>query len=631
MPVGAMTPMSYTRRDERVWDSLSATAALLFGAMLIAAVLTNPPEVAGAEADAPIAFAEQSAVTLSTNAVPVQLVNNTASEWTLSVMAYLDVADDVVSSRTVDATAPATISEGGSVIVEVGPSPADVTTGTGFVVVTASRAGETVVARRALLVTAVSEPQIEKWSGSNQLFTVSGAARGLPDLPLTGPGCGSLKDSSRDAFLTAGSDVGVLTYRCVPGSVNPEADARLVFDDGGIRSVGQYSGTLKLGEKTVALSYLNSAPISWALIAASVGLALGVLRQVRTNSLPVRRLDKRVTLIGEEALRNDDEYAKRAGAATYNGYDLMSAVGPEMARLQIALALLNPGWLTRQGWIAAFSGKDEEHLDGLVKEAAELNDLVQQWPNLATDFEELMAELRKVDELSLKGLAPNLVQSARSMVAPTEGNPKSTVLTIKQARDLVEAVPKTTRALRLLPVASQLSKELAHQPDVPSDRPVWVEAGHLTRQALAELAVAKDASSLEQAKVDELLTRARALYRQLPPREAGRTAAIVPQDFVPETVIALIAGLGRAARSTWSVLSARQIDIVWLAVAIGLAIWSGLTLYYVDKPWGRLGDIIIMVVWAFGATALLTPVLSAIEDVIGKPTTLKRKSDEEPK
>jgi hypothetical protein len=153
----------------------------------IAAVAWPCCAAAAAESPAPIAFADDAPISLSSTRVDVQVVNNTAVEWTLSVSAYVLGADGGGERIAVAADLPTTIGAGDSATLALGPVPGDVQKASGFVVVTGRRDGETTIARGKLLVAqAVPKPQVTKWSGSNQHFTISGAASGVPDLPLEG-------------------------------------------------------------------------------------------------------------------------------------------------------------------------------------------------------------------------------------------------------------------------------------------------------------------------------------------------------------------------------------------------------------------------------------------------------------
>jgi hypothetical protein len=294
------------------------------------------------------------------------------------------------------------------------------------------------------------------------------------------------------------------------------------------------------------------------------------------------------------------------------------------------------GWRTAFGWA---SGGEQNRLDSILDEAAKLDQVVQQWPAMADRFGELETRVRAVEQPAQDppaSLAPLLLPAAHSFLAPLGGGPMTKQLTIDQARRLVDEVPKTTKALELLPVAAQLHKDLLQLP-MPTqeltDREVFAEAHRLDRLIRAEFASAQDAAVLEQANVDELLVRQRSLIWQLPPPDGGRLASMLEGEApAPEPPIAVFAAAGRLARAAWSAVSStREIDLLWLLVAIATAVWTGLALYYFDKPWGRPADFLILFLWSFGTTTILTSVLSALENAAAGPLPLKKPNAERPK
>jgi len=603
-------------------------ASAICVAVAAIAVAAAYPHVAAADSPAPIAFSDQSPLALSTEKADAQLVNNTTSEWTLSATAYL-VTDNGASRISVPVDLPKTIGAADTAALVLAPSSSDTKAASGFVVVTATSGGQTTVARRELQVApATPAPLVDKWSGSNQSFTISGAASGLPDLPLNGPDCGSLGLGSHDATVSAGSDIAALQYACKPG--DQTRSARLDFDDGQVKQVGQYSGTLKLGDKSVALSYLKARSVWLAILTILIGLALAIWRQVWTSAVrPVRRVDERLTLIGRDALDRQADFKNRSVGTSYRVYDVVPAAAAEVARLQTQLAGLTR-WRVAFGW---GSGDEQDRLDAVVADAAKLDEVIQQWPSLAGDLHALDDELEKVeqpaDPNAPAALAPLVVSRAHDLLAPLGGGPTTKELTIDEARRLLEEVPKTTKVLELLPVAAQLEDDAANLPaptSEPSDRDVWAEVRRLDRQIHVELALAEDAFAVEKEGVDALIDRARTLVRQLPPPVGGRlAAAIAPGAVIPEPAIAFISGVGRIARTAWSAVSStREIDLLWLLISIAVAIWSGLQLYYIDKPWGRPGDVLILLVWAFGATTVLTGLLSALENVAAGTLPLRK-------
>lgn len=633
-------------------SSCVAKTGLLCLFAAISVSLQAPRSVAGADTMPSIAFADSGALTLATDAVRAQLVNNTATAWQLTATAYLDIVDDSVATREVPVSVPSSVPPGASVIVEVGPSPEGVTTATGFVVVTGTRDGDVALARRALIVgPSTLTPRIEKWTASNQSWTASGAAHGIPPLPLSGPACGALGVDSKEVTLTSGSDFATLSYQCIPPSVEPSAlasvepsgDAVLVFREEEVPGVGQYSGTLMVGDTSVALTYVVAESILWAILVITIGLLLAVWRQVHSSGGPIRRADNRVTLIGEDAVLRQAEFEERAASASYRVYDIKLGVAQDVGRLRSALASQRPSLTSKKGLQAAFGTKDPDELNAVLKDAAALEQTVQHWPEVAKDLKALAEAVQGLDNAhGAAGIprpsefSPLLVQRARELLMSAGGSPRTKPLTLHEARELSDEVPKLTSALKLLPIVAGLyvHLELGGVPSDldPSDRDVWFRARRLVRQARAEFAVAADVVTLEQAKVDELVGQARALHRRVaPPPAPGEDLPDVMVDrreeLAPQFPIPIIGGIGRLLGGAWAQLSTRPVDLVWLVVAIAIAVWSGLALYWIDKPWGRPSDVIVLLVWAFGTTTLLTPIFSALEDVAARPTPLTKPDD----
>lgn len=358
-----------------------------------------------------------------------------------------------------------------------------------------------------------------------------------------------------------------------------------------------------------------------AILTILVGLILAIRRQVWTSAVrPVRRLDERLTLIGRDARDRQADFENRSIGTSYRVYDLVPGVAAEVAQLRSRVSGLR-SWRVAFGWS---SGDAQGRLDAVVADASKVDEVVQQWPSLCGDLHALDVELAQVEQPTAPTapatLAPLIVSRAHDLLVPLGGGPPTKELTLAEARRLLEEVPKTTKVLELLPIAAQLEDDAANLPvprSEPSDRVVWAESRRLSRQVRVELALAEDAFAVEKEGVDALIDRARMLVRQLPPPAGGRlAAAIAPGALVPEPAIAFISSVGRIARSTWSAASTtREIDGLWLLISIAIAVWSGLQLYYVDKPWGRPGDVVILLVWAFGATTVLTGLFSALENV----------------
>ena len=623
----------------------SAKRVLACIVAVMATLLVGPQVGSAADTTPAIEFADSGTLSLSAKMVEVELVNNTTSLWQLRATAYLDIVDDNPTNVTIPVDVPASLQPGSSAIVTVGPAPVGVGAGSGFVVVTATNGGAVAVARRAVTAgPSAPEPRVDSWAATNQGdWTVSGAAHGMPLLALSDPGCGSLGADAHDVFLTSGSDVATLTYKCVPVAAGGSGDATLAFAEKSIPEVGQYAGTLKVGDTSVSLSYTVAAWIGWAILVIAIGLWAGIWRQVYSNGSPIRRADKRVTQIGYDAIERQRQFEDRARTASFLVYRINQGAAQEVARLERALAEQWPRLTSITGLRAAFWTKDPDELDAVLKDAAALDQTVRHWPSVADDLRALAATVAAITGAGPLGepvtpgdFAPLLVAHARDVLAPTGASTTEKALTIKEAGALSEEVPKLNNALKLLPTVVELYGAL-DSPDPPdelraSDKEVWLQARRLMQQARSEFAVATDVARLEQAKVDDLVKQSQAYYWQVAPKPApaeqsAEMAAFIEGGPARAAAVPVIGDIGRLLGTAWSGITTRSVGTFWVLAAIALAFWSGLTTYWFDKPWGRPADYVVLFVWAFGATTLVAPILSALEDFIGRPTPLKKPDD----
>ena len=590
---------------------------------VVAFLLAAP--IALAVDEAPLRFDAHTALKLGPEPVAVTVINDTEFAWSLSITADLATGDDGLTVVSVPVNgAPASIIAGGTARFSVGPAPGGVTTGTGFVVATATTDDQTIVARRALsLSPGIPVPAVKTWSGDSHRFTpfLSKSRTDTPDLPLTGTTCGSLTEGS--VVLTTGSRTAELEYTCTERV--DSAAISFTADNG---RIGDYTGTLKVGETEVALTLRRTTHWIWPLIAIFIGLAPAAAHQAWVNNLrPLKLAGNRLSLIGEAAVAAQNQFEGKAGTHPFRAYSFDAGGRAELARIQTLLdELAPPGWR----WLIPRPKADhEERYKETVKEMAALDTTVAEWPVLADRLRELKDGIEKLEHHGL--LAPHLLARANSIVAPPENERP---LDLKAARELLEEVPKTTAALRLLPPAVELEQALAKvDPGRDFEHPdyeTFHQATRLYRQARAELAELKSASEVEKREVDALLQTTRALVMQLKPFDPSITGQAVDEEWdkARAFVLAPIALIQRAVRAVASANGRmRAVDFAWLLVAVAIAAWTGLAALYFDKAWGEWDDYVALIVWAFATTAVLTPVLTALENLVAGPLQLKKSDD----
>ncbi len=325
---------------------LASRAALPIALVSTIVVVSLSADGVMAETIQPIAFADATTLTVGTDPSRVELVNNTADPWTLSVSGSLDLVNDAVATRRLVTSAPPIIPGGESIVIVVEPPPADVTKGSGFLVVTASRTGAQVVARRALAITAAAaaKPRIDKWTGSNQHAT-------LPTVPLEGAGCGSLGVDSKNAYVTSGADTAPIPYTChpAPTRLHRGRDALVRHGQGHkgrpIHGDDEDRGDLALTDVLAIGAPLARVPRDPRRSCAGCLEAGGHHR----GAAGPRVAKDRVKQIGTEATDLQRAFRTAAGEELYGAYNLVPAVEAEVTCLVDKLQELQPGWLSKVG------------------------------------------------------------------------------------------------------------------------------------------------------------------------------------------------------------------------------------------------------------------------------------------
>ena len=605
---------------------LSATA-LLLASLPATFTLTVPAEASVASpaspagGDTPLRFIPDATLELGQDAATVTLANYTNQPWALDLRAQVVsksapnelVAIPVRASRN-------SIAPNGEVIVWIGPPDSGrISGGRGFVAVTARSRGQTSIVRLPLSYSPMtSTAAVTEWLGVStaEVPWASTSRLDLPLIPLEGKTCGS--NTSGETFVTTGTRSAKMTYSCNETSDGPMLS--LKPDDS--LSVGEYTGSLQIGEADVKLTFRRTTLWAWPLLVILLGFVLATIERAWVNNQrPMRRARARLTALGNVAIQKQMEYDRLASGATYRRYTFTIGVARKVAVLQGELDKALPGW-SRRWFLPVAVEEQQKAYDAVVKEMVDVDATITSWPSLAAGFDELRGVLSASEPLA--DLAPELLSSARSLLDPANGDDLEVQLTYEEARRLLDQVPKTTAALRLLPLAKELAEQLPGlQPDGSrqSDFDVYERAYRLLNQAEAELAMAADSSDVENGHVQGLLSEARSLALQLRPAAPVKLEAAVAGEI---TYLARpVAWLGRvlAAFST-SAGHVRAVDFTWLVIATALGAWTGLATLYFGKAWGTPSDYIALLAWAIAAAVVLTPILAALERVASGPLQL---------
>jgi hypothetical protein len=616
-----VAPRTHTpkARDTRLRIALCALAV---------AALTTLTTAPAAAARSPIRFGSQETVTVGDSPARVLLVNNSTTIWTVKARAILIDSAGERTSVGMETAQPATLRQVKAIVI----SPTTVTDASGFLVVTATSPRQRVrISLPIATAGAEATAEIAKWSGTSSTFLTTPSDASIP---IHGP-CAAIKEGQ--ISVVSGDDVESVPYRCVAD------ESSVDLDFAGLTQVGKYEGSLKIGETSVALTYLKARPWWQAMLAILAGFLIAAWAQTFLNNRrPIRRAHKALSDLVPQAYEAQKEFDQKAAGKQYANYTFTAAVTRKVSDLQGQLADLTPG-----GWrrpFATFLPQPKANTDDGVRPiaaaTAALGTTVTDWPAFADALSQLEAALDGLTQQE-RSLAKPLVDRSTLILAPQGGDALSyEFASIDDCTARITETSLTTSALGLLPRVQPLRAALedaegnvGHEGDVA----ILDRARHTFNLAVGELAVAKDADELATAGVDRLLVSARRDLMRIPPEPDTVMAAVQDQDA--EAVLdfgvlgagAAIVGdlLGRlpalAQRVSDGLTRGAASGVLWLLIALLVALWTGMAALYVDKPWGSLGDIFAAIVWGIVATATLTPVLGAVEALMERPIAVARK------
>lgn len=613
---------------------------------LVAAVPGAAAHAAPAPDESPLRFATDAPIALADKPATVTVINASSAEWEVAVSTTLYTLEGAALALTT--TAPRDLGPFKTAAIVIQPAPAGSPDASGVLLVTARSGATTVVLDTQVasgLPADTPVPGVTKWTGSS-----GGVMRGsqMPRVPLTAGTCDGVTASS--VYLAANGRIAPLDYSCADVDGTPT----ITFTAAGVDQPGEYTGKLKVGATDVELKYVQSKHWLWAVGCLLLGFALAAANQAfATNTRPRWRANRRLNDIGRAVLTRQEQFERSAGSARYSAYTVVVGVMKEIARLQISLDDLRPtGFGRLLSWLFPFSKSDQEKaLAEVVEEMAMLAEEVNAWPAHADDLAALTSRLIELDVVDpfdpgrllpppnpMFQAAPGVVVDAMKQIAPNSTSNGESPLDVEAMRALSASLAITVPTIDVVENHIKLRATLPDGPPDParvddSDRAVYFAARRLRDRIDAELREAPNAKAVQDASVDELAGELRALVLSLPGTERTFTPSSLPghveiSNLVPTGlggVVGAVVGLiPRLVRGAARVVShGRQVELLWLAIALVAAIWSGLAALYVDKPWGSPTDIAAAIAWGLAATTALTPLLGALENLVAGPLRLE--------
>lgn len=480
----------------------------------------------------------------------------------------------------------------------------------GLVVVTArNRAGETVVARRALeIAEEVAEPATDTWAVVSRAWwwgTNDQGDLGRP-IPL-GPGtrCPEGEPSYEDR-LVSGDRVVVVRLTC--------RDTGLEVAAGPFPSAGTYTGTLAVGDQDVEVEVRRTLAVWCALIPILLGfvLAIAVQRRMAGSDTQLRWWLGRMRGRAADA---DRAFLEQASNTDWDRYRIEPAVIRQEAELRRRLRRLRKGlpWWLR--WLPWSPSGHEPERSAVVDEIHDLDQLISGWPETHRDLR--LAEERLAASPEAGRLAPLLVARLAQVQAP-EG--ELSVDELMSRRDFLHRLDGALAVVDQLAVLDELLPAV-DPPDGDEewsrlDREVLDRARQMVREARAVL-LQLPSSGEVQPEIGSLVRRAARLAARLPPtrRDGGMSGATAGGGGVLDPGLVLVRSIVEAVGGRGYAASQSALVLVALLVAVA----TGLGLLYVGRPWGTLADVLAAFVWGFGATTLLSPALELLRGLADRP------------
>jgi len=589
----------------RLWPS-AVGCALATLACLTAATWCRPASAA----DSPVHFESADVLVVGTTPAVATLQNDTPDTLTITSASAELVPAAVPAAGATTPVTPVTVAverdhrfgpvsatplaPGTSVRISLtttAPAPAR----TGWLVVTVARDGAVrYVARQKLAGAAAPVTTgLTRW----QVTTApAGALSGTVtvDLPLHTGSCADVR--SVDAVLAA-TDTAATVAK---GTCT--ATDRLPLVVSGLSDVGTYTGTVKVGSESITVTVIRTRLWIWPVAMILLGLLLALLGQGSADRAWARATSRWLRKVRAAAGTPTSDQA---------GYDIAPAVDAEVQRLTMLRdhILAERGrWLRWLPWPPDFMAEDRAALrDG----TRAVDQDVRDWARVDDDLAAMRAGL-DADSAALAKLAPALHRRAAELVGAD-----AKVGTIAQVRAVLgetTAWPAARSVVAAVATCADRLTALAAGPAalVGSDRLVFEEARRQQRGVLAALTGQPDARAV--AGLADRVEQLAGLVAQLPPPVDGDRGPVRGVGFAPTGAGAQFV-LPTVLRQAVTSLRGRGDTILTaslVAVTVAIAIWTGLSTLYAGKAWGTPVDFLSAAAWGFGASALLTPVLTAL-------------------
>jgi len=579
------------------------------------------------------------------------LVNTTGQPVPVEVTAALAGAgeDRVVSLQARGVT------QAGRLTLTVPPAATQVVTltstgaaGTGALAVrSVPQGGPATLVRRVVTVAASPVPLVTAVRADSRTLWTGPSSDGAP-ATLTLPARGQCPEnwSGPPLPLTAGERVVVGVVRCGPGVVTLEVPGA---------PPGSYTGRIDLSAAggqpgaapggAVTVTVVRAAGWLWPLGLGALGVLVALLqRWYRRRAARVLRLSRRV-----------DGLASRAGAAEVEVRE-HPVTPPSSGLFRYSV---DPAF---RGQLSALRGRLRRALvDGDPRAAGtvevridELETSLERWRAQAPAAFRDLGEAARAAQAAYPpppaaGTAAAGKASAAVGATAVAGQPAARLrahaqelfaldgdpVPVHDLAALLDEIAATTAALRLLPGLAALRARLE---ELPAARDVDLARGLLARVE-ADLGAAGSGREALAQEPAQALRRAAELLGRLPggavpgwagaagTTVAGATAATstatgtvaAPAPATAPGTAGTVASAGTVAAAPGGAPGRSAGSLPLLLTVAAAALWGGLLLWYVGRPWGTPVDLVSAVAWGYGSTLVAGVALDAADRLARRP------------
>jgi len=486
--------------------------------------------------------------------------------------------------------------------------------GTGVLTVTALDAeGATLVARRALEVPKVLiAPGIDSWTAVStwRLPKDGPVAVGRP-VPLAQGSCSDQAEPS--AYVVAGDRSSKVVALCA-------ADNQLQMRVDDFSGVGVYKGTMAFGDQKLALEIRRTLALWLALIPIVLGFALAIWSQNRMAGSRAQLLWW-LRRINGRTHAADVLFYEKAGNTDWDRYRVSPAVAKETKTLRDELGNSKRGLPRLLSWLPWPTGEGAEARASLIARIGDVDRFVEDWPAFADALRQASDRVA----LASSAYAPTPGWLARWVQIKQPGTAELPLSELVDRRDFVDQLPDAIEVMEqlaaLVEYLDALSRESSSASWTEPDRLMLARARQKEREANAALHEVVTSTEVLDV-VAPLAERATSLTARLPrlagvPKKsieeartatAGKDAAVSPTVALFRRFVQRLAGRQYVATQGALVL-----------VTLLVAVWSGLSLLYLDKAWGTPADFLSAFAWGFVSTTLISPVLGLLQGLASRP------------